>query len=125
LRHKAEQVAAREPLVELPWLEDGHERSWSAVVDRNGESVRREVDGLWRQLHALDHVLAEVAVEFDGEDPLQPALRDAIEETRRHLEELHYFLADDKTVGLPEPDDADIVWARNHFERGVRLLAGM
>jgi hypothetical protein len=66
-----------------------------------------------------------VAVEFDGEDPLEPALRHAIEETRRHLEEVHHFLAEDKTVGLPEPDDADIVWVRNHFERGVRFLAAM
>jgi hypothetical protein len=59
LRQEAEQVAAREPLVELPWREDGHERSWSAVVDRNGESVRWEVAGLWRQLQALERVLAE------------------------------------------------------------------
>jgi hypothetical protein len=125
LRQEAEQVAAREPLVELPWVEDGNEHSWSAVVERNGESARREVVGLWRQIAALDFVLAEVAVEFDGEDPLRPALRDCIEETRRHLKEVHYFLAEDKTVGLPEPDDADVTAVRNHFERGVRLLAAM
>jgi hypothetical protein len=124
-RHEAEQVAAREPLVELPWVEDGNERSWSAVVERSGESARCEVVGLWRQLAALDVVLAEVAAEFDGEDPLRPALRDCIEETRRHLEEVHHFLAEDKTTALPEPDDADVTWVREHFERGVRLVAAM
>jgi hypothetical protein len=66
-----------------------------------------------------------VAVEFDGEDPLRPALRDCIEETRRHLEEVHHFLAEDKSAELPEPDEADIARVRDHFERGVRLLAAM
>jgi hypothetical protein len=46
LRAAAEEVAAREPLVELPWVEDENEHSWSAVVYRNGESVRGEVAGL-------------------------------------------------------------------------------
>jgi hypothetical protein len=69
--------------------------------------------------------VAEVAVEFDGEDPLQPYLRDCIEETGRRLEELHLFIAEDKTVGLPEPDEADVAWVRDYFERGVRLVAAM
>jgi hypothetical protein len=106
-------------------VEEGNDGSWAAVVERDGEWARREVVGLWRQLAALDRLLAEVAIEFDGEDPLQPALRDCIEETRRRLEELHRFLAEDKTVGLREPDVADVAWVREHFERGVMCLAAM
>jgi hypothetical protein len=76
--------------------------------------------------HHPDHAAeAEVALEFDGEDPLRPTLRAVVEWTAKMLTELHELLNGADAAGLPEPDEAAVDRAWSRLERGRRLLTSL
>ncbi len=37
----------------------------------------------WEDIRALEIVIGEIAAEFDGEDPLRPLIREALERRKR------------------------------------------
>lgn len=61
-------------------------------------TVRDNLASYWKQLKAVDVVLAECAEEFDGEDPLKPQLRayldDALKRTEACKDELLEYIGD-------------------------------
>lgn len=73
------------------------------IADGLGTSVKEGIPEYWRQLRASELVIAEVAREFDGEDPALPLLRGTLNWTREQLVDLHSATASDST--LPEPDE--------------------
>ena len=52
------------------------------------ERLREGASTWWQGLLAAEAVVAELAEEFGGEDPLQPAERDALRNARVRLEKL-------------------------------------
>ncbi len=86
----------------------GSGRAWgdeiaTALTDR----LREGITECWSQLRAAELIIATVAEEFGGEDPLAPAVRSVLDGLRQELAGLHgdaqkYTGAFD----LPEPDEA-------------------
>jgi hypothetical protein len=73
------------------------------------ETLARQVIGYWRQVRACEIVLAEIAAWFDGEDPLKPVSREALNETRERLSRVRGQLATlHKECELAEPRE-DVV----------------
>ena len=63
-------------------------------------------------------VLGEVAEEFDGEDPLVPAVRRILDKTRQDLVGLQPLLGFlDVEVELPEPDEERVEFLRQRWLR--------
>lgn len=62
-------------------LADGH------GGDKPG--LRLWLVSLWQEVRSIDTLLDEVALEFDGEDPLSPIMRSVLEKARRDLTLLH------------------------------------
>ena len=82
------------------------------------ESLREGVPWCWQELHAADMVLEEVAEEFDGEDPLVPAVRRILDKTRQDLVELKPLLGFvDVEVELSEPDEERVTFLRERWLR--------
>ena len=65
-----------------------------------------------------------LAQEFDGEDPLLPIMRSALEKARRDLTLLAKGLAKPEPLELQEPDEEAMTLARKHFDNGYRLMSG-
>ena len=65
---------------------DGDEAGVDRMVTALEERLREGASMWWQGLVAAEKVVDEVAVEFDGEDPLQPAERDALRDERARLE---------------------------------------
>jgi hypothetical protein len=60
----------------------------------------------WQQVRACEIVLAEIGVWFDGEDPLKPVSREALNETRVRLSRVRDHLdALDSEFELAEPPE--------------------
>lgn len=91
------------------------------VIDALHTTLREMVPARWRELRTAEVVLEEVAAEFDGEDPLHPRVRDALDEARQELEELVEKVQ--RRVGafsLPEPDEEELATLR----KTAKLAAG-
>jgi hypothetical protein len=110
---KALAMAPAKPMVyvsgefqELLREEAPKESRIDPAVDANKEALREGVPGVWSHLHAADLVIAEVAPEFDGEDPARPELRHILD---HGLERLRDFKEQaEMYVGpfeLPEPEE--------------------
>jgi len=66
----------------------------------------------------VETVLEEVAVEFNGEDPLLPLVRQVLDKTRRDLADLHLLLDFvDAEAELPEPDEERVAFLRQRWLR--------
>jgi hypothetical protein len=79
----------------------------------------QEVSLRWRELRALEIVWAEVAAEFDGEDPVHPELRQKAAETEVKLRELAREL---HLRHLPEPEEALVAMTRELLDHAFAYL---
>ena len=111
------------PTAPIPYVGDleldtGESSRIDEIVAEHKERVRSGVEEQWRLLGALELVVSEVAVEFDGEDPALPVLRHVLDHSREKLEELK---ADtERFTGpfeLPEPDEEEVAVVREIAER--------
>jgi hypothetical protein len=80
--------------------------------------LREGIELRWRELLAVEQVLEEVAGEFDGEEPTRPWEREALDDGKKRLEELHR--AAQTYVGpfkLPGPDKEEMEQVRQCIRR--------
>ena len=111
------------PTVPIPYLPDleldtGGPSRVDEVVAEHKKRMRSGVEEQWRLLGAVERVVGEVAVEFDGEDPALPALRHVLDHSRERLEELHGET--ERFTGpfqLTDPDDEEVAFVREIAER--------
>ncbi len=86
----------------------GSGRAWGdEIATALTEAIREGITECWSQLRAAEVIIAAVAEEFGGEDPLDPAVRSVLDRMRQELVGLHSDAQ--KYTGafdLPEPDDA-------------------
>jgi hypothetical protein len=83
-----------------------------------GTRLREGIHLRWRELRSIELVLEEVAGEFDGEAPTRPWEREALDDGKKRLEELH--LATQTYVGqfkLPGPDEEEMEQVRECIRR--------
>jgi hypothetical protein len=123
-RAKAE-VAARDSYLEaeLPWERETRPRSWLDVSDAMEANVRAMLGIHWQDVRSIEIVLDEVALEFDGEDPLRPRMREILDKTKKKLGDLHELLSQMEPLELEEPDEDSLYLARTYFEKGKELMA--
>jgi hypothetical protein len=110
------------PFVELPWERANSDRSWMQVADGMEETTRECVAHLWDDLMAIDTVIAEVAAQFGGEDPMKSVMRGVLEKARRTLRLLHEFLSGEDAVKVTGPREDALALARVYFDRDVELM---
>ena len=102
-------------------LDEGEPSRMDEIVAAHKERMRSGVEEQWRLLGAVEPVVGEVAVEFDGDDPALPVLRQVLDHSREKLEELHGET--ERFTGpfeLPEPDEEDVAFVREIAERQPR-----
>ena len=91
---------------------------WDEATAALAESLREGVPWCWQELRAVETVLDEVAQEFDGEDPLVPAVRRTLDKTRQDLVALQPLLSFvDVEAELPEPDEERVAELRERLLR--------
>jgi len=91
---------------------------WDEATAAQAESLREGVPWCWQELRAVETVLDEVAQEFDGEDPLVPAVRRTLDKTRQDLVALQPLLSFvDVEAELPEPDEERVAELRERLLR--------
>ena len=125
-RLRAQEVVARSPISPMQrFLEEqlgrrvtDRQERWDEAMAALRQSLREGVPWCWQELRAVEMVLAEVAEEFDGEDPLVPAVREVLDKTRQDLVELHPLLSFvDVEVELTEPDEERVEFLRQRWLR--------
>jgi hypothetical protein len=87
--------------------EEGELSPVNEAVALTKDRLRAAVPELWRQLGAVELVVAEVAEAFDGEDPALPDVRELLDRARGQLNDVR--LEVERYVGqleLEEPDEA-------------------
>jgi hypothetical protein len=77
-------------------------RVWFELRD----SLLSEAESIWQELRAEEIVQAEIAAEFDGEDPVVAETWETFRETKECLDNLLSELAGPKKRKRPEPDEA-------------------
>jgi hypothetical protein len=83
-----------------------------------GTRLREGIQLGWRELRSIELVLEELAGEFDGEEPTRPWEREALDDGKKRLEELHR--AAQTYVGpfrLPGPDEKEMEQVRECIRR--------
>lgn len=80
----------------------------------------QELSVRWQELRAVELVTGEIAVSFDGEDPLHPEVRGWIETSRQQVASVHERLGDRRR--LPDPGDDDLEVTRDLIEQGLVAL---
>jgi hypothetical protein len=99
---------------------DGEVLTVSGLVEQLATTMRQGLQIRWADIVAIDTVLAEVAAEFNGEDPLKPLLRKALEDARESHAEIRRSLeAQGHPVELPEVTDRDIADVRRLVEKNL------
>jgi hypothetical protein len=90
------------------------------------EDLRREVhEGLvlrWQEIRAVEVVWDEVALEFDGEDPVAPELRAKAAEVKTALLDLNRRISGARARTLPEADKAAITRMRELVDEAFKAL---
>jgi hypothetical protein len=81
--------------------------------------IKQGLEQHWCELRSIEIVLAEVAEEFDGEDPLQPDVRALLDGCLASCTTLRDQVADYVAVELPEPAEKDIALVRRLIETVV------
>src|SRR5215211_4099544 len=79
--------AIEEPLKALTGQDDKH-LYLSSLKESVEQRLVRGMELRWVDLQLAEMLVAEIADAFDGEDPLKPATREALDKTRQELEEL-------------------------------------
>ena len=122
-RERAWKAYRSGPTVPVPFLGDleldtGEPSKVDEAVALHKERMRSGVEEQWSALLALEQVVSEVRVKFDGEDPALPVLRDVLDRSREQLEDLQGETG--RYTGpfdLPEPGEGDVAWVRELMER--------
>ena len=121
-RQAEKAVAEMYPVVELPWDQEEHPQSWLNVSDNMEKNLREGVAHLWDDLNAIDAVLADVAKEFGGEDPLRPIMRGVLDKTRKELSLLHELYSGKEALAVREPSQDALDVAQAYFAAGKSLM---
>ncbi len=122
-RRQAEKaVAEMYPVVELPWDREEHPQSWLNVSDNMEKNLRDGVAHLWDDLNAIDAVLADVAKEFGGGDPLRPIMRGVLDKTRKELSLLHELYSGKEALDIREPSRDALEVVQAYFDAGKSLM---
>ncbi len=80
--------------------------------------LREGVETQWRQLRAIELLVAEAQEAFDGEDPCLPDVRHTLDHTREQLVDIHESLQSYvEPFDLPEPDEDEVAQLRALAER--------
>jgi hypothetical protein len=96
------------PLAALGKAEEGPSRLGS-LREALADTLARHVIACWQQVRACEIVLIDIAARFDGEDPLKPVSREALNETRERLSKVgNHLAALDQECELAEPPE-DVV----------------
>ena len=88
------------------------------IAEAVGTRLREGIQLRWQELQSIELVLQEVAEEFDGESPTRPWEREALDDAKERLEELHR--AAQAYVGpfkLPWPDKEEMEQVREVIRR--------
>ena len=88
------------------------------IAEAVGTRLREGIQLRWRELQSIELVLEEVAGEFDGETTTRPWEREALDDGKKRLEELHR--AAQAYVGpfkLPGPDREEMEQVREVIRR--------
>jgi hypothetical protein len=88
------------------------------IAEAVGTRLREGIRLRWQELRSIELVLEEVAAEFDGESPTRPWEREALDDGKTRLEELHR--AAQTYVGafkLPGPDEEEMEQVREVIRR--------
>ncbi len=84
--------------------------------------LREGIEKRWRELGAAKAVIEEVAEEFDGEDPVLPRVRQALEDTEERLRGVHKGLLDYvERFELPEPGEEALAEVRELMEQTANV----
>ena len=122
-RRAAEKAVADVfPVVELPWDLEEHPLSWLNVSDNMEKNLRDGVAHLWDDLNAIEAVLADVAKEFAGEDPMRPIMRGVLDKTRKELSLLHELYSGKEALAVREPSQNALALAQTYFDAGKSLM---
>ncbi len=123
-RHAQEecQLAPLSLVLDLPRRKARRPRTGSPrgeeIAEAVGTRLREGIQLRWRELRSVELVLEEVAGEFDGEAPTRPWEREALDDGKTRLEELHR--AAQAYVGpfkLPGPDEEEMEQVREVIRR--------
>ncbi len=76
------------------------------------DRVRSGIELRWTDLRLVETVVEEIAAEFDGEDPLGPKTREAIDATRESLGVLARHVERLGDVDLREPTEEEVAGLR-------------
>ena len=102
---------------------EGETSKLEEVIEFLESAIQRGLEKRWVDVRAVETVLEEMAFQFDGEDPLKPAVRSALLETKSSIEKIASHLAMyDRAVELREPDEQEVEGVRVLMERGQRLF---
>ncbi len=83
----------------------GETRVLNVMAGHLRTSLAANFGDLWQAVRACDLVLAEVAEQFDGTDPVRPAKREVLEQVRARLRGLgEQLIWLEVEVELREPD---------------------
>ncbi len=99
------------------------ERFSRDVREALSEATRDGLVGKWRELLAVEAVVAETTEEFGGEDPLIPEVRSFLVGVRAQLEDLRSSFGEE--IELAEPDDEVVDRVRSLVERELTDLRVM
>lgn len=91
------------------------ERFARDVSEALSEAIRDGLVGIWRELLAVETVVAETTEEFGGEDPLIPEARSFLVGVRAQLEDLRSSFGEE--IELEEPDEEAIDLVRKLVHR--------
>ncbi len=122
-RERAWEAYRRGPTAPIPFMDGlevdtGEPSRVDEIVEAHKERMKAGVEEQWPSLLALEQVVSEVAVKFDGEDPALPVLRDVLDSSREKLEGLK--AETERYTGpfeLPEPGEAEVAFVRDLAER--------
>jgi len=124
-RRQTQEECQRAPLslvLDLPGRKARRPRTGShrgeEIAEAVGAALREGIQLRWRELRSIELVLEEVAGEFDGEAPTRPWEREALDNGKKRLEELHR--AAQTYVGpfkLPGPDEEEMEQVREVIRR--------
>ena len=124
-RRHAQEEYQRAPLslvLDLPGRKARRRQTGShrgeEIAEAVGARLREGIRLRWQELRSIEVVLEEVAGEFDGEAPTRPWEREALDDGKKRLEELHR--AAQAYVGpfkLPGPDEKEMEQVREVIRR--------
>lgn len=90
------------------------------VVRHMMESLPAGLQLRWQELRAAEMILETTAEQFNGEDPLMPSARQAIDDSKAKVRQLaEDFATLGVTVELSEPDEGEVAAARALLDKAV------